>query len=392
MDRKRINEAAVNYYLTKAEKYETEFLNAVIPYVKMKSAITAARSSRWNVDDLYSILLEDSWRLLKLYVPIEEKEFHCLLVHQLNNKTINYINNTTERIYRQCFICGHRATNRSKKTCTKCEAPLKKPNLYTQKYSEIPSVQSHSPNYLKDIENSQMVSRVLEIMELKDPITHRILEMILAGHKKSEISLEMGNMAQNALNHRLRKCAKILKEIEMAKLATISKHLTFDSAHFLLNARHTREENITMFHKCCLYKEDGTDEPHGHTYHLEVFVTGFISERNGFVIDFKDLKRILKEGVVERLDHRLINEIPWFKDGTLTTVENIMHYIWEEIQPQIDGLRPNEAWLHSIKMYETPDSCATYTRKQWHQERLDEKTTKRVTREEFNKIMEEQNA
>lgn len=179
------------------------------------------------------------------------------------------------------------------------------------------------------------------------------------------------------------------------QLATIAKHLTFDSAHYLWNARYSREKNIEMFHKCCLYKEDGSDEPHGHTYHLEVAVTGFISEKTGFVIDFKDLKRILKEGVVERLDHRLINEIPYFKDGTLTTVENIMHYIWEEIQPKIDALRPREAWLYSVKMYETPDSCATYNRKQWMQEQagiLETKDTQHVTMEQFNKMMEEADA
>jgi len=151
------------------------------------------------------------------------------------------------------------------------------------------------------------------------------------------------------------------------RLATISKHLTFDASHFLLHPGKTRDENIKTFHKCCLYKSDGTSEPHGHTYHLTVFVTGFVSEDDGYIIDFKDLKRILKDGVIERLDHRLINNIPWFKN-TLTTVENIMHYIWEEIQPQIDALRPEEAWLQKIEMYETPNSSASYDRHQWIQE------------------------
>lgn len=185
----------------------------------------------------------------------------------------------------------------------------------------------------------------------------------------------------------------------MTQLATITKHLTFDSAHYLVNPAFSREENIAMFHKCCLYKEDGADEPHGHTYHLEVSVTGFISEKNGYIIDFKDLKRILKEGVVERLDHRLINGIPWF-DNKLATVENIMHYIWGEIQLEIDALRPDEAWLYKIKMYETPDSFATFDRKQWVKEQLAAKVGTKilrkneqiVTNKEFDKIMEEADA
>ncbi len=153
----------------------------------------------------------------------------------------------------------------------------------------------------------------------------------------------------------------------MANIATITKHLTFDSAHYLLNPKYSREENIKMFHKCCLYKEDGTEEPHGHTYHIEVTIKGKISKVNGFVIDFKDLKRILKEGVLERMDHRLLNDIPWFSDDNklfsrLTTVENILHYVWDGIVKQINNLRPNDAWLESIRMWETPNSFATLTR------------------------------
>jgi len=141
------------------------------------------------------------------------------------------------------------------------------------------------------------------------------------------------------------------------KLASITKHITFDSAHYLVNPTWTREENIKYFHKCSLYKEDGSDEPHGHTYHLEVCIMGIIDEDTGYVIDFKELKRILQEGVVERLDHRLINNIEYFKDKR-ATVENILHYVWYAIVEQINNLRPKQAWLHSIKMWETPDSFA----------------------------------
>lgn len=147
----------------------------------------------------------------------------------------------------------------------------------------------------------------------------------------------------------------------MTNIATITKHLTFDSAHYLLNPAYSREENMKMFHKCCLYKEDGKEEAHGHTYHIEVTIKGEISEIDGFVIDFKDLKRILKGGILERMDHRLLNDIPYFKDK-LVTVENILHYVWDEIADQINDLRPSKARLESIRMWETPNSFATLTR------------------------------
>ena len=185
----------------------------------------------------------------------------------------------------------------------------------------------------------------------------------------------------------------------MEKLATITKHLTFDAAHYLLRSDLSREENLAMFHKCCFYKTDGVDEAHGHTYHLEVYVTGFISNENGFIIDFKDLKRILEEGVVEKLDHRLINNIPYFdKEKRLATVENILHYVWDEIQPEIDSLRPNEAWLHKIKIYETPDSFATFDRTQWDKECLRAKSDflrkgkRHMTKEDFEQMKKDMEA
>ncbi len=147
----------------------------------------------------------------------------------------------------------------------------------------------------------------------------------------------------------------------MDNIVSITKHLTFDSAHYLLNPNRSRETNMAMFHKCCLYKEDGSEEPHGHTYHIEVTIQGTIDEENGFVLDFKELKKILQHGVLERLDHRLINNIPYFKDK-LPTVENILHYVWDEIVGHINGLR-HGAWLESIRMWETPNSFATLTRK-----------------------------
>lgn len=141
------------------------------------------------------------------------------------------------------------------------------------------------------------------------------------------------------------------------KLASVTKRISFDSAHALVNPAWDREENMQKFHKCCLYKEDGSEEPHGHTYFLEVCVLGTIDENTGYVIDFKELKKILKEGVVERLDHRLINNIEYFKDKRCT-VENLLHFVWDEIVDAINNLRPNAAWLHSVKIWETPDSFA----------------------------------
>jgi len=144
-------------------------------------------------------------------------------------------------------------------------------------------------------------------------------------------------------------------------VVAVTKRLTFDASHYLINKNWDVETNQKIFHKCSLYKDDGLEEPHGHTYHMEVTVLGMIDPDTGFVIDFKELKKILKDGVVERMDHRLLNNISFFKDKS-PTVENMLYYVWDEICNQIDNLRPGKAWLNSIKIWETPDSFGELTR------------------------------
>jgi 6-pyruvoyltetrahydropterin/6-carboxytetrahydropterin synthase len=85
---------------------------------------------------------------------------------------------------------------------------------------------------------------------------------------------------------------------------------------------------------------------HGHTYTLHVSVKGKVN-KNGFVMDFKDLKEIVKERVLLKLDHNYINEII-----SQPTAENMCIWIWKQLIPKLD--------LYEIQLYETPDSYATY--------------------------------
>lgn len=148
-------------------------------------------------------------------------------------------------------------------------------------------------------------------------------------------------------------------------IITVTKHLTFDASHFLINHDWDVDQNIAAFHACSIYKDSEgiVQEPHGHTYHIEVTVKGEIDKDTGFVIDFKELGNILKNGVVARMDHRLLNNIEYFAEsGKSPTVENMLHYVWGEICGQIDSLRPGKAWLESVSIWETLDSFATLTK------------------------------
>lgn len=87
----------------------------------------------------------------------------------------------------------------------------------------------------------------------------------------------------------------------------VTKTFDFDAAHFLPN----------YYGKC--------EKLHGHTYNLHVTIEGELGE-NGLLIDFVILKKIVKERVLNQLDHSHLNDlIP------VPSAENIAIWIWEQL-------------------------------------------------------------
>lgn len=148
----------------------------------------------------------------------------------------------------------------------------------------------------------------------------------------------------------------------------VGKEFTFDAAHFLPK----------YYGKC--------EKLHGHTYRLRVSVEGKIGE-NGLVIDFVILKKIVKEQVLDQLDHQCLNDVM-----PTPSCENIAKYVWDQlvdlkslIQKQLDD--PNlpdsitkyfkdqnqngidvtefstQVRLQEVQLWETPTSFAIYQEK-----------------------------
>ena len=144
----------------------------------------------------------------------------------------------------------------------------------------------------------------------------------------------------------------------------LTKEFEFDSAHYLPN----------YYGKC--------ERMHGHTYKLQVTVEGKVGE-NGLLIDFVILKKIVKERVLDKLDHHLLNdflEVP--------SAENVAIWIWNELVDLKDNIKaqledPNlpesvikyfkeqegevkmdgfteQIHLHEVKLWETSTSWVTY--------------------------------
>lgn len=126
------------------------------------------------------------------------------------------------------------------------------------------------------------------------------------------------------------------------KFINVTKIFTFDSAHKLEN-----------YDGACKHL-------HGHTYKLEVTVRGRTDYR-GMVIDFSDLKKVTKERVVDKVDHKYLNEIFDFN----TTCENMVVWIFDELNKV---LNTENYHLKKIRLWETPTSYAEIEKEEFYNE------------------------
>lgn len=103
----------------------------------------------------------------------------------------------------------------------------------------------------------------------------------------------------------------------------ITKKYRFCAAHKYGNEEWSDEKNLKIF---------GKDyNNHGHNYVLEVSITGPVDPDSGWLVDLKHLNEIVKNHVVELLDHSQIEQdIDWFKDKQPSS-ENILIWAWDEI-------------------------------------------------------------
>ncbi len=131
----------------------------------------------------------------------------------------------------------------------------------------------------------------------------------------------------------------------------ITRKERFNAAHRLFRPEYSDEQNLKVFGKC------SNPNWHGHNYTLLVTVKGEVSKETGFVINLKELSRIINEKVILPLDHRNINLEVDFMNGKLASSENLAIAIWQELVGEIVGLG---AALHCIRVEETENNMAEY--------------------------------
>jgi len=95
---------------------------------------------------------------------------------------------------------------------------------------------------------------------------------------------------------------------------------------------------------------------HGHNWKIEVCFSGEALNKAGVLMDFGQLKKNLSE-IIERLDHKFLNELEYFNDSFPPSSENIAYYIANELQASINDPLVK---VSSVTAWESENACATY--------------------------------
>lgn len=96
---------------------------------------------------------------------------------------------------------------------------------------------------------------------------------------------------------------------------------------------------------------------HGHNWVVALTVEGEELAPSGMVVDFKVLRGVLQE-VVAELDHRYLNELPFFRNGTPPTAENIARYIFLRATEKLSG-QPGVC-IREVRVAESPSAWVIY--------------------------------
>jgi 6-pyruvoyltetrahydropterin/6-carboxytetrahydropterin synthase len=131
----------------------------------------------------------------------------------------------------------------------------------------------------------------------------------------------------------------------------ITRKETFSAAHKLNRNDWSQQKNNEMFGKCA------NPNWHGHNYALSVTVKSEVNPETGFVANLSIISDIIKEKVINKVDHKNLNlDVDFMKDK-LPTTEILAIEIWNQIEASINALGCK---LHCIKIQETEKNFVEY--------------------------------
>src|SRR5512134_2125095 len=96
----------------------------------------------------------------------------------------------------------------------------------------------------------------------------------------------------------------------------LTKSYAFEAAH--------RLPMVPADHKCA--------RMHGHSFRVEVTVSGEVDARMGWLVDFGDITAVVEPMLKAELDHRTLNDVPGLENPTS---ELLCVWLWQRLRPQL---------------------------------------------------------
>lgn len=129
----------------------------------------------------------------------------------------------------------------------------------------------------------------------------------------------------------------------IVEMMLLTRKIRFSAAHRYHRPEWSEERNREVFGACA------NPHGHGHNYLLEVTVAGEVNPETGFCVDVGELDRVLREEVLEPLDHQHLNHaVPRFSPGgEIPTTENLTRLLWDRI-----ALRLPQGALRRLRLHE----------------------------------------
>ena len=120
----------------------------------------------------------------------------------------------------------------------------------------------------------------------------------------------------------------------------------------------TVEDSFAAGHYLRNYKGK-CENPHGHNYKVRVTLRGNELDRAGLLLDFRDLKEVMKQ-VIDRLDHQMLNDIEPFTQLN-PSAENIARYFYDEANTRLKSVTDGRVRVADVTIWETDTTTARYS-------------------------------
>lgn len=114
----------------------------------------------------------------------------------------------------------------------------------------------------------------------------------------------------------------------------LTREYRFEAAH--------RLPRVPADHKCARL--------HGHSFRIEVGVTGEVDPDQGWLMDFAEISAVVEPLLLKELDHRTLNDVPGLENPTS---EVLCGWLWSRLAPRIPG-------LSTVTVHETCTARCTY--------------------------------